>query len=73
MEVGLSRPFVRVPTPLCKTLAGKGASSLVGAFSHSTVLLDEQPEIKNVRAKALRSLAAKAQAVVGEGDVGYVV
>ena len=61
------------PPPLCKTLVGKGASSLVGAFSRSAVLFDEQPEMKNVCAKALRSLAAKAQAVFGEGDVGYVV
>ena len=28
--------------------------------------------MKNVRAKALRRLAAKAQASVGEGDVGYI-
>ena len=58
--------------PFCKTLVGKCASSLVGGFSHSAVFFDEQPEMKHVRAKALRSLAAKAQAVV-EGDVGYVV
>ena len=51
---------------------GKGASFLVGGFSHSAVLFNEQPEMKHVRAKALQSLAAKAQAVV-EGDVGYVV
>ena len=59
------------PPPLCTTLVGKGAS-LVGGFSHSAVLFDEQPGMKHVRSKALRSLAAKAQAVV-EGDVGYVV
>ena len=60
------------PPSLCKTLVGKGASSLVGGFSHSAVLFGEQPEMKHVHAKTLRSLAAKAQAVV-EGDVGYVL
>ena len=59
------------PPPLCKTLVGKG-TSLEGGFSHSAVLFDEQREMKHVRATALRSLAAKAQAVV-EGDVGYLV
>ena len=44
----------------------------MGGFSHSAVLFDEQPEMKHVRAKALRSLAAKAEAVA-EGDAGYVV
>ena len=56
--LGLAGPPSESPPPLCKTLVGKGASSLLGAFRHSTVLLDEQPAIKNVRAKALRSLAA---------------
>ena len=60
------------PPSLCKTLVGKGASSLVGGFSHSAVLFDEQPELEHARAEALRSLAAKAQVVI-EGDVGYVV
>ena len=71
--LGLAGASSESPSPRCKALVGKGASFLVEAFSHSAVLFDEQPEIKNVRAKALRSLAAKAQAVVGEGDVGYVV
>ena len=66
------RRFVRVPTPLLQDAGWNGASSLAGGYSHSAVLFDEQPEMKHVRAKALRSLAAKAQAVV-EGDVGYVV
>ena len=54
--------------------AGWEGCFFVGAFinSQSAVLFDEQT-MKNVRAKALRSLAAKAQAVVGAGDVGYVV
>ena len=58
------------PPPLCKTLVGKGVS-LVGGFSRSAILFDEEPEMKHVRAKALRSLAANEQAVV-EGDVGCV-
>ena len=41
------------PPPLCKTLVGKGASSLVGGFRHAAVLFDEQTELKHVRAKAL--------------------
>ena len=71
--LGLAGVSSESPHSLLKTLVGKGASSRVGAFHHSGVLFDEQPEMKNVRSKALRSLAAKAQAVVGEGDVGYVV
>ena len=69
--LGLAGASSDSPPPLCKTLVGKGASSLVGAFSHSAVFFDEQPEM-NVRAKALRSLAAKAKAVVGGGDVEYL-
>ena len=71
--LGLAGASSESPPPLCKTLVGKGASFFVGASSHSAVLFDEQSEMKDVRAKALRRLAAKAQAVVGEGDVGYVV
>ena len=41
--------------------------------THSVVLLDEQPEVRNVRAKALRGLSANPQAVVGPGGVRYVV
>ena len=68
----LSRRFVRVHPPSWKTLIGKGASSLVGGFSHSVVLFDEQPDkqMRSVRAKALRSFAAKARAVVGRGVWG---
>ena len=68
MGVGLSRSFVKA-----QTLVGKGASSVVGGFSHSAVLLDERQDVKNIRAKALHSLAAMAQAVVGAGGVGDVV
>ena len=64
------RRFVRVPTPP-SARRWKGAS-LVGGFSDPTVLIDEQPKMKHLRAKALRRFAAKAQAIV-EGDVGYVV
>ena len=46
------------------------ASSLLGACGHLAVVFDERPETKIVRAKALQSLAAKAQAVVGAGGVG---
>ena len=49
--LGLAGASSEFPPPLCKTLVGKGASSLVGAFSRSCVLFDEQPEMKNVRAK----------------------
>ena len=44
--VELSRRSVRVPTP---TLVGKGACSLVGAFSNSAVLLDAEPHIDEER------------------------
>ena len=71
--LGLAGASSKCPPSPCKILVGRGASSLVGAFSHFTVLFDERPEMKNVRAKALRSLAAKAQAVVGSGGVGEVV
>ena len=60
------------PSPL-QDAGWEGPSSLVGTVSHSAALFDEQPEMKNERAKALRSLAAKAQAVVGAGGVGDVV
>ena len=70
--LGLAGASSESPPPLCKALVEKGFSSLVGALTHPAVLFDEQPEMKNVRAKALRRLAAKAQAVFGEGDVGYV-
>ena len=56
-------------------LVGKGVYSLAGGFSHSAVLFDEPPELKNVRAKALRTIAAKkTKTVFGTTrDVGYVV
>ena len=44
-----------------------------GLLDTSAVMFDEQPETKNVRSKAVRILAAKAQAVVGARDVRYVV
>ena len=72
--LGLAGASSKPPAPRPLQDAGwEGASSLVGALSHSAVLFDEQPEMKNVRAKGLRSLAAKAQADVGAGGVGDVV
>ena len=67
--VGLSRCFVKVPPLPLQDSGWEGCFfSRGGLFSHLAVLFDERPEIKNVRAKALRSLAAKAQAVVGSGE-----
>ena len=73
MGVELSRRLVRVPTH--PNLAGNGVYSLAGGFSRSAVLFDEPPELKHVRAKALRAIAAKkAKTVFGTtGDVRYVV
>ena len=72
--VGLSRCFVKVPPLPLQDSGWKGCSfSLRGLFSHLAVLFNERPEMKNVRAKAPRSLAAKTQAVVGSGGVGEVV
>ena len=67
MGVGLSRCFVKVPLLPLQDSGWKGSSSLVGACSHLAFLFDERQDLKNVRAKALRSRAAKAQAVVGAG------
>ena len=50
-------------------LFNMGVFSLVEAFSQSGVLLDEHPDTENVRAKALRILAANAQAVAGVGGM----
>lgn len=35
----------------------------MGVLSHSAVVFDGQPEMKNVRAKAIRSISAKLQSV----------
>ena len=67
---GLAGASSKPPPPPCMTLVGKGASSLVGAFSHSAVLSGEQPDRDEERtSESVRSLAGKAQAVVGAGRV----
>ena len=70
MGVGRSRCFVTVsPLPLQDSGWEGCFVSRGGIFSHLAVFFDERPDMKNVRAKAPRSLAAKAQAVVGSGGV----
>ena len=62
MGVGLSRCFVKVPILPLQDSGWEGCFfSRAGLFDHLAVLFDERPEMKNVRAKALRSLAAKDQ------------
>ena len=68
--VGRSWCFVEVPPLLLQDSGWEGCFvSRGGIFNHLAVFFDERPDMKNERTKAPRSLAAKAQAVVGSGGV----
>ena len=72
--LGLAGASSNCPPSPCKTLFGKGASSLVGASSHLAVLFGEQPDRdeKRTRESATKP-CCKGAGCCGSGGVGEVV